>query len=407
MGMLEFAYTARSLDGQNVVGSITAASQREAMAALSERSLFPLTVEDRAARFSWSRLLPQRRVKAEVLAGNLSQLADLLHNGVPLLESLTILSEQADHPVLDRVFADVRGQVSEGVPLDEAMARHPDVFSELMISMVRAGLEGAFLEEALKRVASFLELQDELKSRVVGALTYPAFLAVAGLLVTLVLIVFFVPRFEPLFERLERTGTGLPLPTVILLATRDIVIRYGLLLAAAVAGVVALARKALRTDKGHYWTDRWKLRLPLIGPVFHSTAISRFCRVLGTLLRNGVPILKALEISSASAGNRILAEAILASAENISAGESLSRPLTQSGMIPRSVMAMIRVAEESNNLDHVLINVADVMDRKVERQLGVMVRLVEPLMLVLIGGVVMFILAALLLPVFEMSSVVS
>lgn len=407
--MPEFAFTARNLAGEDIHGSIPAGSRREALRALAQRSLFPLKVEDVSTKKTSTPLALsfRRRVKAEELASSLTQLADLLENGVPLLTSLKILTEQTANPTLADVFLDLHDQVSEGVPLDQAISRHPDVFSELTVSMVRAGLEGAFLEEAFKRIAAFLELQEELKGRVVGAMAYPAFLAVAGTIVTVVLLVFFVPRFEELFARLERQGTGLPLATVILLGVSDALGQYGWLVTIALAGLVVLARKLLVTDRGRLLTDQWKLRLPVAGPIFHNSAVSRFCRVLGTLLRNGVPILKALDISSASAGNRVLAQAILKSAEHISSGETLSRPLAECGLIPRPIMAMISVAEESNNLDHVLVKIADRLDNKVERQLSMMVRLVEPVMLVLIGGMVLFILVALLLPVFDMSSAIS
>jgi len=210
--------------------------------------------------------------------------------------------------------------------------------------------------------------------------------------------------FQGFFDRLERAGTGLPAVTVILLALSHFLLRYGLLVAAGCAGLAVLARKLLGTEAGLDWADRWKLRIPLAGTIFHESAVSRFCRVLGTLLRNGVPILKSLEISSGSSGNRLLSSAITASAEHISTGELLSRPLADSGLIPAPVMAMIRVAEESNSLDDVLVKIADRMDQKIQRRLDVMVRMVEPMMLLLIGGMVMFIIIGILLPVFDLNS---
>jgi general secretion pathway protein F/type IV pilus assembly protein PilC len=171
-----------------------------------------------------------------------------------------------------------------------------------------------------------------------------------------------------------------------------------------VAGVGFWLRRAAWTERGRRLVDRWKLKIPLAGKIFLGYAISRFCRVLGTLLRNGVPLLKALEISSDSTGNSVLAGAIRESAENISSGDTLARPLADCGLIPRPIMAMISVAEESNNLDDVLVNIADGIDRKNARQLDVMVRLVEPIMLLVMGGLIMFVLVALLLPVFDMSA---
>jgi general secretion pathway protein F/type IV pilus assembly protein PilC len=399
--MPEFTYTARTLTGKNVSGSITAASKRETLAALAEQSLFPLNVEGAARKPAWQL---KKRVTASVIATTLTQLADLLQNGVPLLGSLDILADQATHATMGEVLRDIRDRVAEGESLDLAFASHPEVFSELTISVVRAGSEGAFLEDALKRTADFLELQEELKSRVVSAMTYPAVLACAGFTVTVVLVIFFVPKFAELFDRIEADGGTLPMATTVLLGLSDFLGRYGLYVAGGVLGLILLVRQQAKTPWGRLAVDRWKLKLPLAGKILLGSAVSRFCRILGTLLSNGVSLLRALEISSESTGNKVLAAAINASAENISAGETLARPLAESGIIPKSVMAMISVAEESNNLDEVLINIADGIDRKTSRQLDVMVRLIEPMMLLIMGSVILFVMIALLLPVFEMSS---
>jgi general secretion pathway protein F/type IV pilus assembly protein PilC len=402
--MPEFHYKARTAAGQDVAGTMTATNKREILCALGERSLFPLHVE--CAEAPKVKQGTRRRIKPHLVATNLSQLADLLNNGVPLLAALQILTEQASSAALRDVFTEVHDSVAEGSSLDEAMARYPDVFSELTVNMIRAGSEGAFLEAALKRTADFLELQRQLRGKVTGAMTYPAFLAGAGVIVVVVLLVFFVPKFAELFNRLQRQGGGLPMPTIMLLAISDFLKRYGVLVAAALVGLVFWARRALATPRGRFLADRWKLKLPVFGAIFLSSALSRFCRVLGTLLRNGVPLLKALEISSDSAGNRILAQAIRDSAENVSSGDTLAKPLADCGLVPRSVMAMISIAEESNNLDEVLIHIADGLDQETARQLDVMVRLIEPLLLVVMGMLIMFVLVALLMPVFDMSAAI-
>ena len=404
--MPEFAYTARAASGKNEAGTITASGRKEALRALTDRALFPLQLTDGESQVSASRftLKWRQRIKPEVLADTFTQLSDLLENGVPLLDSLQILAQQAAEPRLAEVVKQVHDQVADGTNLDAALAHFPDVFPGLAVSMVRAGLEGAFLEEALQRVASFLRKQDALRAQVVGALTYPLILAVGGLGVTLFLVVFIVPMFQGFFDRLERTGTGLPLVTLLLLGLSHFLLRYGWLVAAGCIGSGLLIRKLLGTEAGLLWADRWKLKIPLAGIIFHESAISRFCRVLGTLLRNGVPILKSLKISSDSSGNRLLSSAIAESAEHISAGELLSQPLAASRLIPAPVMAMIRVAEESNSLDDVLIKIANRMDQKIQRRLDVMVRMIEPVMLLLIGAMVMFIIVGILLPVFDLNS---
>jgi general secretion pathway protein F/type IV pilus assembly protein PilC len=403
--MPEFSYTARTLAGEQVTGAIVAESRRDALSALFDRSLFPMKVENsESVGAKWQRIMStRRRIKTDIIATNLTQLADLLQNGVPLLTSLRLLSEQSTHPGLAEVLRDVHDRVADGLSLDKAMVRHPHVFDELTASMVRAGSEGAFLEEALQRTADFMQLQQELKSRLVGAMAYPAFLAVTGFVVTLVLVVFFVPKFAGLFQSLERAG-GLPAATVALLALSDFLRDFGLFVGIGAFMLISWVRRWFRKPQGRLLADRWKLRIPVAGPIFLNYAVSRFCRVLGTLLRNGVPLLKSLEISSESAGNLVLAKAITASAENISTGNTLSRPLANCGLIPKAVMAMISVAEESNNLDNVLVNIADGIDRKAARQLDIMVRLVEPAMLLVMGTVILFVLTALLLPIFDMSA---
>lgn len=390
--------------GQDVRGLISADSRNEVMALLSQRSLFPLNVA--VAKKSAFSIRLQRPVSAEILAATLTQLSDLLSNGVPLLQALDILSQQATHDRLKEVLSDVRGRIAEGRQLHEAMGVHRDVFSDLTLSIVRAGTEGAFLEAALQQTAEFLERQEELRARIRGAMAYPAFLAVAGSAVTLVLIVFFVPKFSELFAQLEREGT-LPGATVALLWLSDFLGRFGVLVGMAAFGLFVLLKRWAATSTGRQKIDGWKTKVPVFGAIFMNSAVSRFCRILGTLLRNGVPMLKALEISSDSSGNVVLGQAIRESAENISSGETLSSPLSKCGLIPTNVMAMISIAEEANNLERVLGNIADGIDKKVSRQLDSMVRLIEPALLMVMGSAVLFVIVALLLPVFEMSTSMS
>ncbi len=406
--MPEFAYTARSAQGQDENGVISAASKREAIALLAERALFPLQVRATGQENAGTkvRFALRRGVKTEVLADTFTQLSDLLSNGVSLLESLDILAAQSVDARLGEILTQIRGDVADGVSLDAALATHRAVFPDLTVSMVRAGLEGAFLEEALERIASFLRKQEALRMKVIGSMTYPAILGIVGVSVTIFLVVVIVPSFQGFFDRLERTGSGLPLITVLLLATSHFLVRYGVFVLVALAVLAVVARKWMATPRGRAVADKWKLKLPIVGDVFHDAAVSRFCRVLGTLLRNGVPLLNALRISSESTGNRLLADAIMQSVETISSGDSLSRPLAASGLIPPPVMAMISVAEQANTLDDVLVRIADRADEKIERKLDVMVRLIEPIMLLIIGSMVLFIILGILLPVFDLNSTI-
>lgn len=394
----DFAYTARDAAGQRVTGTLTAATRREALSTLDQRALFPLEVRDATA----PSVRRGRRIKPQLMATAYGQLADLLRSGVPLLRSLDVLREQTSNAALADVLTQVRAQVEDGASLAEAMARHPRAFSEIAVSMARAGGEGGFMESALARVAQFTEQQEDLKGRTLGAVAYPIFLSCVGVIVVTGLIVVLVPKFEDLFKRLREKGE-LPALTDGLLALSHFLGDYGLWLLVALGIGFWYLRSWLATDRGRLTADRFKLRIPLAGTIFRNLAVARFCRVLGTLLQNGVPILKSLDIASAATANRVLAGAIQAAAENISAGQSLAKPLSSSGYFPRDVVEMIAVAEESNSLDTVLGNVADSLERLTWRRLDLAVRLLEPLMLLILAGAVLVVVIALLLPVLKMS----
>ena len=400
--MPDYAYTARDLQGQKQHGTISASTEREAMNLLSNQSLFPISVTSDEAERTVHR---GRKVKGQVMAATYSQLASLLRSGVPMLRSLAVIREQASNPTLKQVMDDIYVAVEDGQPMADAMESYPRVFSEMAVNMTRAGAEGGFLEDALERVAYFTEQQEDLKSRTVGALAYPVFLGSVGSLIVAALIVFFVPKFGELFETLRDRGQ-LPVLTEWLLWLSDTLNRYWILLLGISFGAFLVLRIRLQSEEGRRFIDFWKMRLWLVGPIFQSLAVARFCRVLGTLLHNGVPILKSLGISREAAGNRMLSEAIEEASENITSGASLSRPLAASGYFPKTVVEMIAVAEESNTLDRVLVEVADGLEKRTARRLDLVVRLLEPIMLLVLAGAVLLVVIALLLPVIKMSSTI-
>jgi general secretion pathway protein F/type IV pilus assembly protein PilC len=401
--MPDFNYIACDAAGVRQNGTISAASRREAAAALAGRALFPVSMEDARPMTEPRRM---RRVPAALLAVTYGQLADLLRSGVPLLRALIVVEKQTSQPGLKSIIEDIRRQVEDGKTLADAMVRYQNVLGEMAVSMVRAGSEGGFLEEALTRVAQFTEGQDDLKKRTMGALAYPMFLAVVGTIIVMVLIIFFVPKFADLFQRLREAGE-LPAVTEWLLATSDALRSWpAVVFAAAIVGAVWWVRKWLATDEGRMWADRIRIRMPLLGPVFLGLAVARFCRVLGTLLHNGVPIIRSLQISRDATGNRVLAAAIGKATENISAGQPLAGPLGASGQFPPIVVEMIAVAEQANNLENVLLSVAETQERQTWRRLDLTVRLLEPIMLLILAGVILVLVVALLLPVLKMGTTV-
>jgi len=398
--MPDFAYIARDLTGQKISGTLSAATEREVVNILSGRSLFPVHVAaDKAAAAPGANI----RIKPQTMAIIYGQLAALLRSGVPLLKSLAVLREQTSHKKLKSVLSEVHHRVEDGSTLADAMQRFPRAFSEMSVNMIRAGGEGGFLEDALDRVATFTEQQEDLKGRTVSAMVYPVLLGTAGFLVVSVLIVFFVPKFAVMFDRLRERGE-LPWATEFLLWVSDTARGPGMWIGlplVIVSGVLIYYR--LQTAGGRRTADMLRIKIPLAGPIFLAFAVARFCRVLGTLLKNGVPILKALEISREASGNRILSEAIAKASENISSGHSLAGPLASSGHFPKMVVEMIAVAEESNTLDQVLVGLADDLEKRTSRQLDLLVRLLEPIMLIIMAGVVLMVVIALLVPVIKMS----
>ena len=398
--MPDFAYTARDVKGHRTAGVISAANEREALSLLSGQALFPLNVTLQKPR---QNIIGGRRVSGQIMSVLYGQLASLLRSGVPMLRALKVLCDQSSHQRLKEVLEDVSRRVEDGSTLAEAVARHPKVFNNMAINMIRAGGEGGFLEDALERVAQFTEQQEDLKSRTAGALAYPIFLATAGSLVVGALIIFFVPKFGALFDNLREQGE-LPWMTDWLLGFSTALRTYGIIAIPALIIAYIVISRYFDTEPGQRIRDLLKLRVPILGSVFQNLAVARFCRTLGSLLHNGVPILKSLEISREAAGNKMLSEAIEKASNNISSGESLAQPLGASNYFPKTVVEMISVAEESNTLDKVLVEISDNLERTTIRRLDLAVRLLEPIMLLIMAGVVLCVVIALLMPIMKMST---
>ncbi len=404
--MAQFAYVARDIKGARVTGTIDAGNQRDATSQLSAKNLFPVEVKAVDGQSSFSAMTKRtRRVKGQTMATFYSQLASLLRSGVPMLRAITVLSQQSGDATLSEVLVEIRGKVEDGEPLGQAMSRYPRVFSDMAINMTRAGAEGGFLEDALDRVGTFTELQEDLKGRTISALAYPIFLFSVGTIVITVLIVFFVPKFDMLFDRLREKGQ-MPWVTDALLGLSRYLQSYGWIVLVAIAATLFLLRFRLQSEEGKEWADRVKLKIPVLGSILMNLAVARFCRVLGTLLSNGVPILKSLDISRTATGNRLLSRSIADASENIRAGDTLASPLRSSGHFPLTVVEMISVAEESNSLDSVLPAIADSLEKRTFRRLDLFVRLLEPVMLLVMALLVMIVVLALLVPVIRSSTAI-
>jgi general secretion pathway protein F/type IV pilus assembly protein PilC len=385
-----------------VNGTLNADSEAAVLRVLDEKQLFPVLIRSLAGNAAQRQKRLEARVPSRDLGIMYSQLADLLGSGVPLLRALKSLVKSTIHPSLRQVLKEIQGAVADGKSLTEAMREHPRVFSPLHIAMVQAGERASFLEQVLRSLAEFLERLDELRSKVTGAMIYPALLTVVGTAVMLGAMIFFVPRFEPLLSGVHQT-----VPTRLLFAFSHVVRGYWYLLILGLAGGASLLWSSLNSPGGRRWLERWRFKVPVVGSALRMVAITRFCRILGTMLANGVPLLQALSISKDSTGSPLLADRVASAAENVRAGKSLTEPLAAGGMFPEQIIAMISVAEESNQLEKVLVHIADTVERRTNRQVDQAVRLVEPLILCAVAAAVGFLAMGLLLPIFTMASTLS
>jgi general secretion pathway protein F/type IV pilus assembly protein PilC len=395
--MNQFQYTAMSEAGQRITGAMEAESEAAVLRLLEEKRLFPIAVRGDGAAAENKQ--PRRRVRTRDLGLMYGQLADLIGSGVPLLRSLDSLIKSTVNGSLRDLLKEIRAAVADGKSLTDTLRQFPEVFPPLHTSMIQAGERAAFLEEVLRGLAGFLERFEELRSKVLGAMIYPALLTALGTAVMIGALIFFVPKFEPLLASAKK-----PLPTEILFGASKAVRTYWYLLILGAAGVAGLVWTNIKNETARRTLERWRLKIPVVGTALRLLAITRFCRILGTMLANGVPLLQALRISTTATGSGILAERIAQATESVRDGKRLSEPLGQGGFFPDQILAMIAVAEESNKLDKVLVQIADTVERRTNRQVDQAVRLIEPVILCVVAAAIGFLALGLLLPIFTMAS---
>jgi general secretion pathway protein F/type IV pilus assembly protein PilC len=391
--MPKFRYTALNADGRQVSGQLEAEGEAAAVRILGERQLFPVNIASADASQS-----KRRRVSSRDIGMMYGQLADLIGSGVPMLRALDSLIRSTVNSQLKAILKEVRTAVADGQTLTDALRKFPEVFPPLHTSMVQAGERASFLEDVLRSLSEFLERLDELRAKVMGAMIYPALLSALGATVMAGALIFFVPKFEPLLS-----GAQKPLPTVLLFGASTILRSYWYIVALVLAGLVGGLVSALSKESSRRTLEIWQHRVPVVGTALKMLAITRFCRILGTMLANGVPMLGALKIAKDATGSRLLGEKIAIAAESIRDGKSLSGPLSQGGLFPDQIMAMITVAEESNKLDKVLLQIANTVERRTNQQVDQSVRLIEPVILCLVAAGIGFLALGLLLPIFTLA----
>jgi general secretion pathway protein F len=406
-----YAYTGLTAHGRTVSGVIDADSPKNARLSLRRDGIFPTAIDEESGSRTVTPTSTDRggiahlfeRVSMQELALLTRQFATLVKAGLPLMESLSTLIEQMEHARLQRVLTRVRQQVREGRSLTDALQAHPRVFSHIYVNMVRAGEESGTLETVLTRLADYCEGQVRLLRTVQSALTYPLLMVMVASAILIFLLVYVVPQVTQIFSD---TGQTLPLMTRILVRCSNVLVVYWwLFLVGGTVGALGCIR-ILQTSQGREWYDRMVLRLPWVGRLLQRLSVARFARTLSTLLASGVPILTALDIVRHVVGNSLLRRALEEARSSVQEGESLAAPLRRSGLFPALLLQMIAVGERSGELEGMLARAAEAYDEEVATALSRFTSLLEPLTILVMGGVVLFIVLAILMPIFEINQLV-
>lgn len=400
--MAIFQYRGFDEKGRKVSGTSEGSSQRAVMAQLREQGVFVSDVQlsdSRSGRSLWQRL-STRQVSAEQLAIATRQLSTLLTAGMTLTDALGTTSEQVDEPQLKNAFQQARDAVNQGAALHQALADHKAIFPSIYLSMTEVGENSGTLDLSLSSLADLLDKQARLRSRINSALAYPLLMIVTGCGVLFFLVGYVLPKVTQMLLELEQV---LPLPTRMLIALSHLLQNYGWLLILLLLAALVLFRKWTEGTKGRLIVDRWRLKLPLFGRINILVATSRFGRTLATLLDSGLPLLKALDITGKLLHNRVLQQAVENAAGQVREGVSLAVPLQKVGLFPAMLTQMIAIGENSGELEKMLRQVADNCDQQIEMSINRMLALLEPVMILLMGSAVGFIVLAILLPIFQAS----
>lgn len=403
-------YEYRGLDGagRTTKGIIDADSPRLARAKLRRSGIFPTEIitdrhprEASAAEVSIGRLFV--RIRMQDISVMTRQMATLVGAGLPIVEALNALIDQTENVRLKKVITQVRESVNEGSSLADAMSRFPKVFSELHVNMVSAGESSGALDIVLKRLADFMESQVILKNKVLSTLTYPIILVLVGIGILAFLLVYVVPKVVRMFDELQQ---ALPLPTLVLISVTDFLRDYWWALVIIMGGGLLALRQYIATEKGHRTYDRMILRIPITGKLLRIVVTTRFARTLAILLNSGIPLLRSMDIARAVVNNAVISGAIESAKESIREGESIAEPLRRSKVFPSMVTHMIAVGEKTGELEGMLFKVSEAYDNEVETTISRITSLVGPLVILVLGAIVLFIVLAILLPMFEMNQIV-
>ena len=423
--MPKYNYVAMDAHGKESKGTLEVATQNEAIGRVKEMGLFPTKIVEiekikektagdkkaaaprKGAKKGGSMNINIKipglggKVKSKVLTTFTRQLATLVDAGLPLLRGLRVLEKQERNPTLKNIIGELALSIEGGSTFSEGLAQHPKVFNRLFVNMVKAGELGGVLEVVLARLSEFMEKAQKIKGKVIAAMFYPVAVLVVATAILIILMVKVVPAFKQVFEGMLE-GSQLPAFTRLVLGISEIIKDHIVYTIAGVAVFVVIFMLFVRTKFGRHFWDKFKLKMPVVGPVVNKVAISRFTRTLGTLVSSGVPILQALTIVKETAGNVIIGNAVSAVHESVKEGETITAPLEASGVFPPMVISMVDVGEQTGALPEMLLKIADNYDEEVDNAVAAMTSLLEPIMIVFLAIIVGSIVIAMFLPLIEL-----
>jgi type IV pilus assembly protein PilC len=400
--MPTFNWEGKTNLGEMKKGEIAAENVAIARFQLRKLNITPVRIQEKKEK-SLRRTSLRRKIPTKSVVVFTRLFATMINAGLPMVQCLNILAAQEENVALAKVITKVRGDVESGHSLAEGLKKHPKVFDQLYTNLVEAGETGGILDVILSRLSNYIEKVEKLKKKVKGALVYPAVVTGVAVIVTMVILIFVIPIFEKMFSEV---GQALPLPTRIVIGLSRFVTNNIIYMFLGAGGFVFLVRRFYGTEKGKFFIDDLMLRLPIFGILLRKAAVAKFTRTFGTMVSSGVPILEAMDIVAKSAGNKVVEKAIYNARGSIAQGKSISEPLAESKVFPPMVTQMIGVGEASGELDTMLNKIADFYDEEVDNAVNTLTSMMEPIMMVVLGGVVGGLVVAMYLPIFKMGEAI-
>ncbi len=398
-----YTWKGKNSYGEKRKGKLEAPSEAAAAAQLKKMRITTTVLKEAPKDIFENIALFQPKVTGKDVVIFTRQLSTMIDAGLPLVQSIQILAAQQDNSTFKKVLTDIQTDVETGMTFAESMKKHPKVFDNLYCNMIDAGEVGGILDTILNRLANFMEKSMVLKKKIKGAMTYPAICLCIALVITAVILVFVVPVFASMFADF---GSALPAPTQFVVDLSEFAQSYFFIIIGGIVLFVVAIKKTYATKKGRKFIDRASLKAPVVGTLIQRVAVAKFTRTLGTMLQSGVPILDSLTVVGKTAGNAIIEEAVFRVADAITEGRTIAEPLEETGVFPGMVVQMINVGEATGALDVMLEKIADFYDQEVDQAVDNMTAMIEPFMMVFLGGLIGGLVIAMYLPIFKMASVV-